>query len=70
MSAGCDLEEDLTMVVSLPEPFTGLRIGLQRTLEDERLSPATEEVLENHTSQLQTRWMLMDANGCYKSDRQ
>jgi hypothetical protein len=40
------------MEVALPEPFTGLRIGLQRTLVDGRLSPAAEEVLENCTSEL------------------
>jgi hypothetical protein len=55
MSAGRDLREGLTMEVSLLNHFIGLQIGLRKTLVDGRLSPAAEEVLENHTSQLLNR---------------
>jgi hypothetical protein len=57
MNVVADLEEGLTMEVALPEPFNGLRIGLRRTLDDGWLSPAIEDVPENHASELQNCWM-------------
>jgi hypothetical protein len=49
MSAGRDLREGLTMEVSLLNHFIGSQICLPKTLVDGQLSPAAEEVLENHT---------------------
>jgi hypothetical protein len=60
MNMVADLEEGLTMEDALPEPFTGLRIGLRRTLNDGWLSPAVE-VPENHDSELQNCWTRVAA---------